>query len=114
MKLEIEHLQRIAVVSVTGGLIGEESEELIRTVEKVLESGTRRFIFDLSESGEIDSKGIGSVMAVFTAVAQRGGSLVMVGPNSFSNGPPPESYPGTPLFKIYRTREDAIDALLKL
>ena len=58
---------------------------LLRLREHVLyglESGTRRFVVDISESHHLDSSGCGEVISILnTSISRANGSLVFVNPN---------------------------------
>ena len=112
MKLKVEHLPNIAVITVTGRLVAEESEKLVTNVKQVLEEGTRQLIIDLSESRNMDSSGIGSLLQAYIEVKNQSGRLGVVMPNDFFVRH--RIIHPIPICELYRSREEAIDALLDL
>ena len=112
MELEVEHVSGIAVISVTEGLLGDESDELFTGVKRCLEEGNRKFIVDLSETGKIDSGGSGNVVRAFAEVKEREGTLVAVMPSSFFERPPFFHGPLDTIIEHFRSREEAVEALL--
>ncbi len=83
MKIEIEEHLNIAVLKVTEGLTGDESDDLVSTVQQILEEGTRLFVVDLVESGKIDSGGLGNLVRAYTVVAKQNGRIVLALPSNF-------------------------------
>ncbi len=83
MQLQIEQRQAApgtAVLSLTGRvMLGEESEQIGKLIGRLLESGTRMFVIDLSGVTHIDSTGIGRFIAGFNQVLPAGGKLLMAG-----------------------------------
>jgi hypothetical protein len=109
MNFEVEHVSQIAVIKVTEGLVGEESVELVTAVKQCLEGGTRQLIVDLSDPGKVDEGGLASLVRAYIEVVKQGGKLVAVISSSFFGGQP---HPHSPIMELYRTREEAIGALL--
>jgi len=116
MKIETEQHSDIAVLIVTEELIGDEAEDLVSTIQQILDEGTRKFVVDLSEVRRMDSTGIGSLIQAAILVKKRDGRLVLVHPEgltSFSSGaldrcivdPVPGFDPS------YRSIDEAIEAL---
>jgi anti-anti-sigma factor len=85
MKLDVEHISGIAVLSVKEWLTGDESDGLVSTVRQILENGTCKFVVDLSEMEKIDSVGIESLLKAYTVVAEKNGRLAVVLPSTFLN-----------------------------
>ena len=113
MKLDVEYVSGIAIVIVKEGLTGDESDDLVPAVQQIIDEGTRKFIVDLSESGKIDSMGIGNLVKAYTIVAKLRGRLVLVLPSNFFRS----DLLGIPqlisIFEFYQSREEAIEALLE-
>lgn len=114
MKIGIEHLPRIAIMKVTGGLVGEESEKLTSAAIQVIEDGSHQLVIDLSDSGKMDSSGIGSLVKAYTESARQNGKVVLVMPSAFFDRREGIMCHPQSVFEIYRSREEAIDALLDL
>ena len=110
MRIEIEHLPDIAILVVTKRLIGDEADDLVSTAQQILEEGIRKFVVDLGNVGEIDSSGLGSLIAAYTVVVKRGGRLVVVPPEAYFH-PPMIMTSVLQVFEVYRSREEAIEAL---
>ena len=83
MKIEIEQHPDIAVLVLTGGLIGDEADDFVSTVQQILEKGIRKFVVDLGGVGRVDTAGIGSLVIAYTAVVKQGGRLVIVLPEGY-------------------------------
>jgi anti-sigma B factor antagonist len=113
MRLDVEYVSGIAVLIVKEGLTGDESGDLVPTVQQIVDEGTRLFVVDLSDSGKIDSSGIGNLVKAYTVVAKQNGRMVIVRSSKFLNS----HLLGIPqlisVFEMYQTREEAIEALLK-
>ena len=114
MKIEIEDLPEIAVVKVTEGLIGDESDILVSTVQLILDEGTHQFILDLSEVGRADSGGIGSLVAAYTVVAKQSGRMAVVPPKKIVQPLTTGFSSQMSVFETYQSREEAIDALRRV
>jgi anti-anti-sigma factor len=50
-------------------------------VRKALDTGTRRFIIDISEAPFLDSSGCGELISVYTSITSAGGTLAIVKPS---------------------------------
>lgn len=113
MKIEIEHLSGIGVLNVKGDLVGDVEEELCRGVRKILDDGSRNLIVDLSGSRKIDSEGLGSLIKAFIEFNKHGDKFVLVMPRHYFETRRGLTCPTHPVFDIYPTREEAIEALRK-
>ena len=63
------------IVRVGGQLIVGNREALKQAVLGALEGGERRFRFDFSQTGYIDSSGLGVLVALSKKVRERGGEM---------------------------------------
>ena len=104
-------MRRVAPI---GGLVGEESEKLTSAATRVFEEGSYQLIVDLRDSGKIDSSGIGSLVKAYTESARQNGKVVLVMPSAFFDRREGIMCHPQSVFEIYRSREEAIDALLDL
>ena len=101
---EIKILQLVGKIT-----IGEGDVELRRLVNEVLEGGATKIIMDLGKVKYIDSSGIGELVACYTTINKRGGSLRLTNLNS-------KIYSLLQLtalvsiFEIYDSNEDAIQS----
>ncbi len=112
MKLDVEHISGIAVLSVTETPTGDESDDLVSTVHQILEKGTCKFVVDLSEMEKIDSVGIESLLKAYTVVAEKNGRLAVVLPSTFLNTHLRAIPELISVFEMHQSREEAIQALL--
>ncbi len=72
----------IATLKLSGMMRFEPSLfELRAEVRKFLDSGTRRFIIDVSEVPFLDSSGCGEIIGAYSSIAKTGGVLAFVNPN---------------------------------
>ena len=71
----------VVVVRVEGQLIVGNRQELKQLVQDGLEAGERKFLFDFSQTGYIDSSGLGALVSIARNVRERGGELRLAGLN---------------------------------
>lgn len=69
------------VISVEGQLIVANRQELKQQVMDSLTDGDRRFVIDFSETGYIDSSGLGVLVSVSKKIREMGGALRLSGLN---------------------------------
>ena len=82
--LEISVLKYGEVESVTLSgalLLGTSVNSLRQKVENLVEHGIRKFVFDLTGVGRIDSSGIGLLVMILSSTKEAGGSLKLVNPS---------------------------------
>ena len=82
--LEISVLKYGEVESVTLSgalLLGTSVNSLRQKVENLVEHGIRKFVFDLTGVGRIDSSGIGLLVEILCSTKKEGGSLKLVNPS---------------------------------
>ena len=94
------------VDGVDGQLIVGNRQELKQLVLDALESGARRFVIDFTNTGYIDSSGLGVLVSLSKKIREQGGDLRLAGLNEdlqtlF------ELTKLDPLFAISRTGEEA-------
>ncbi len=65
----------VCVVGVEGQLIVGNRQELKQLVQDALERGERRFVVDFSETGYIDSSGLGVLVSLSKRIRELGGEL---------------------------------------
>ena len=78
MELEIRtrEMEGVSVVLLRGRLVlGEASKGLRDLLYQFLSEGKRRFVLNLENVTYIDSAGIGTLVAAYSAVQKQGGSL---------------------------------------
>jgi len=76
LKVKTEMQDDVAVVHVSGKLMGgPESENLRNEIKGLIEQGTKRFVINLHGVPWINSTGLGALMSVYTSVQRSEGSL---------------------------------------
>lgn len=78
MPLSIAEEQRkdVTILKLSGRLVlGEESNELRSTIKRLVDSGDKKIIVDLSDVPYIDSAGLGTLVSAFASVTNSGGSM---------------------------------------
>jgi anti-sigma B factor antagonist len=65
----------VTVVEVEGQLIVGNRQELKQKVLEDLENGARKFVIDFSETGYIDSSGLGVLVSLSKKIREKGGEL---------------------------------------
>lgn len=71
----------VAVVKVEGQLIVGNRQELKSLVQDGLDHGERKFLIDCSQTGYIDSSGLGALVSLAKKVRDLGGELRIAGLN---------------------------------
>jgi anti-sigma B factor antagonist len=71
----------VTVVKVEGQLIVGNRQELKELVFAALEKGERRILIDFSQTGYIDSSGLGALVSISKRVREAGGELRLSGLN---------------------------------
>jgi anti-anti-sigma factor len=110
VQLHIAHRQSesgTAIVSASGRLLlGPEGAELESLVKRLIDDGTRRFVFDFSELTHIDSTGIGRCIASLNLVMGAAGDLTIAG----AKGQVREGFRVTQLDRVFRFFDDLTSA----
>jgi len=65
----------VTVVEVEGQLIVGNRQELKQKVLEDLEGGARKFVIDFTETGYIDSSGLGVLVSLSKKIREKGGEL---------------------------------------
>ena len=71
----------VTVVDVEGQLIVGNRQELKQKMLEELEGGARKFVIDFSETGYIDSSGLGVLVSLSKKIREQGGELRLSGLN---------------------------------
>lgn len=71
----------VTVVKVEGQLIVGNRQELKELVFAALDQGERRILIDFSQTGYIDSSGLGALVSISKRVREAGGELRLSGLN---------------------------------
>src|SRR3712207_9481495 len=75
MSFSIKKQDDIVVVDVEGQLIVGNRQELKQRVLDELEKGERKFLVDFSQTGYIDSSGLGVLVSLSKKIREQGGEL---------------------------------------
>lgn len=79
-KLNTRQVDGVTVVDVSGRItLGEGSSQLRDLLRDLLDAGQKNILLNLSEVTYIDSAGIGELVAGYTTVASRGGTVKLLG-----------------------------------
>ncbi len=71
----------VAVLQVEGQLIVGNRQELKDLVQGTLDRGERRLLIDFSQTGYIDSSGLGALVSISRRIREAGGELRLSGLN---------------------------------
>ena len=72
-------MDKTTVIDVTGKLTIGHDAKMRRAVAEALEAGARRILLNLERVNQVDSSGIGELVAAHTSVSRSGGRLILVG-----------------------------------
>lgn len=76
MALKSRQLGSIAILAPSGYLMGgEETDELDKGIEKLLEDGNRNLILNLSETQHLNSTALGALIRARDGYVRRGGQM---------------------------------------
>jgi anti-anti-sigma factor len=81
MSFAIKKQGEVCVVAVDGQLIVGNRQELKQRVLDEIERGERRFLVDFSQTGYIDSSGLGVLVSLSKKIRDAGGELRLAGLN---------------------------------
>jgi len=95
------------VVAVQGQLIVANRQELKQTILDALEEGDSKFVVDFSDTGYIDSSGLGVLVSVSKKIREAGGELSLSGLNEDLRMLFELTKLDT-LFRIFDTKEEAL------
>jgi len=109
MSFTIQRQSDITVVDVEGQLIVGNRQELKQKVLDELEKGERKFLIDFSQTGYIDSSGLGVLVSLSKKIREQGGELRLANLNDDLKTLFELTKLDT-LFQIADTRERALDS----
>jgi anti-sigma B factor antagonist len=75
MGFDVTQQGEVTVISVEGQLIVGNRQELKQKVLEELENGARKFLVDFSNTGYIDSSGLGVLVSLSKKIREQGGEL---------------------------------------
>ncbi len=110
MGFQVEKSDGITVVDVEGQLIVGNRQELKQKVLEELESGERKFVIDFTNTGYIDSSGLGVLVSLSKKIREQGGELRLAALNEDLRTLFELTKLDT-LFKIADTRAQALEGL---
>ena len=99
----------VTVVRVDGQLIVGNRHQLKELIQTALDRGARRILVDFSETGYIDSSGLGALVSISKRARELGGELRLSGLNDDLRSLFELTKLDT-LFAITRTAEEALAA----
>jgi anti-sigma B factor antagonist len=75
MSFDVRKQNDVTVIDVEGQLIVGNRQELKQKVLEELENGSRKFLIDFSNTGYIDSSGLGVLVSLSKKIREQGGEL---------------------------------------
>jgi anti-sigma B factor antagonist len=112
MSFSIKKQGEICVVDVEGQLIVGNRQELKQKVLDELEKGEKKFLIDFSQTGYIDSSGLGVLVSLSKKIREQGGELRLANLNDDLKTLFELTKLDT-LFQIADTRERALESFGK-
>ena len=81
MSFSVKNERGVMVLGVDGQLIVGNRHELKQKVLDALERGSKRFVIDFTQTGYIDSSGLGVLVSLSKKIREQGGELRLAGLN---------------------------------
>ena len=75
MSFEVRKQNEVTIIDVEGQLIVGNRQELKQKVLEELENGSRKFLIDFTNTGYIDSSGLGVLVSLSKKIREQGGEL---------------------------------------
>src|SRR5205085_4979865 len=75
MSFDVRKQNDVTVIDVEGQLIVGNRQELKQKVLEELENGARKFLIDFTNTGYIDSSGLGVLVSLSKKIREQGGEL---------------------------------------
>ena len=107
MPFEIEAAGDVVVLTVVGQLVVGNRQEFKQTVLDEMERGARRFLIDFSQTGYVDSSGLGALVSINKRLREVGGELRLAALNDDMRTLFELTRLDT-LFPLYASRADAL------
>ncbi len=108
MGFTVSQSDSVTVVDVEGQLIVGNRQELKQKVLEELEDGARKVVVDFTNTGYIDSSGLGVLVSLSKKIREQGGELRLAGLNDDLRTLFELTKLDT-LFEIADTREEALE-----
>lgn len=110
MTFQVTKSGDVLVIDVEGQLIVGNRQELKQKVLEELDGGERKFVVDFSDTGYIDSSGLGVLVSLSKKIREQGGELRLSSLNEDLRTLFELTKLDT-LFKIADTRDEALQGL---
>ena len=110
MGFQVEQQDDVTIVDVEGQLIVGNRQELKQKMLDRLEDGDRKFVVDFSNTGYIDSSGLGVLVSLSKKIREQGGELRLANLNEDLRTLFELTKLDT-LFQIADSREEALEGL---
>jgi anti-sigma B factor antagonist len=81
MSFTITKQDDVSIVAIEGQLIVSNRQELKQKMLEELEGGARKLLVDFSQTGYIDSSGLGVLVSLSKKIREQGGALRLAGLN---------------------------------
>jgi len=107
LKTTCTKIDEVIVVYVRGAIFFGEESACLRTVVKEFVDGSLRVVFDLGGVTQIDSGGVGSLVAAYASVRQAGGNIKFANLSAHTKDVLRTTRLLT-LFEVFDTTDDAI------
>ena len=79
MQIQGRSVDTVTILNLTGNLTPRDDDTLLRdVVHSLVNRGCKQLVLDLSDVRYIDSAGIGAIIAMYTTVTRRQGSLKLL------------------------------------
>jgi anti-sigma B factor antagonist len=76
---KIRKVGDVSIVDLNGRItLGENTASLREEMRSLLSQGTRKVVINMADVGYVDSAGLGELVGLYTAAANRGGSLKLL------------------------------------
>ncbi len=81
MQVTLKTKDGIAIIEISGRMVFDEALFRMREhIRKLLQSGTKAFVLDVSKVSHCDSSACGEIISAYSSIAKAGGSLALVKP----------------------------------
>ena len=110
MSFAVSRDKGVFIISVEGQLIVANRQELKQKALEALEAGESKFVIDFTETGYIDSSGLGVLVSVSKKIREAGGELRLSGLNEDLRMLFELTKLDT-LFKISESKEEAVSSV---
>lgn len=78
MQISTRYRENIAILDVSGEIIGESRLDLNKAIQEQIDSNRAGLILNLEEVPMMDSVGLGMLVAAYTSIARKGAKMVLL------------------------------------